>query len=256
MDSATVASNLVRVFLLPPAGLFLLLGIGWLTRQRWPRAGELVTRSALVVFFILCMPIGADLLVAPLEGLTAPLSSAATKGAQAIVVLAAGRLDNAPEYADDDIPDYIALARLRYGARLQRQTGLPLLVSGGNRATSAPFKSKAEDMASALRDDFNTPVKWVEGRSESTADNARLSGAMLKAAGVRRILLVTDAMHMPRAEQVFAQTGLEVIAAPTMFFRITHPDAGSFVPSAEGLRRSHYALYEWIGIVWYRLRGA
>ena len=254
MDFAAIASNLFRAFLLPPAGLFVMLGLGWLMRQRWPRAGNIVTRTSLVVFFILCTPAGADLLVAPLENLTVPLTPAGAKGAQAIVVLAAGRLDNAPEYGDTDIPDYIALARLRYCARLQHQTKLPLLVSGGNRAKSAPFKSKAEDMTQALRNDFLTPVAWVEERSETTAENATRSGAILMAIGISRILLVTDAMHMPRAEKIFAQSGLQVVAAPTMFFRLQHHDLGSFVPSAEGLRRSYYAMYEWLGIVWYRLR--
>ena len=242
------------MFLLPPAGLFVLLLIGYLIRKRWLLAGKVVTRTSLVVFVILCTPAGANLLVAPLENLTAPLVPLAVTGAQAIVVLAAGRVDNAPEYGDADIPDYIALARLRYGAHLQHQTSLPLLVSGGNRAENAPFKSKAEDMARALHDDFLTPVKWVEDRSETTSENAKLSSAILKAAGVSRILLVTDAMHMPRAEKVFKDVGLQVVPAPTMFFRLQHVDLGTFLPSAEGLRRSYYASYEWVGIAWYRLR--
>lgn len=256
MDVAAIAALIFRVFLLPPAGLFVMLCIGWLIRRRRPVTGKIVVRSSLVLFYVLCTPFGANLLVEPLENLTRPLSLAAAKEAQAIVILAAGRLDNAPEYDAADIPDYIALARLRYGARLQHETGLPLLVSGGNRARSAPFKTKADDMAEALRNDFVTPVKWVEGQSETTADNARLSGAILKAAGVHRILLVTDAMHMPRAEKVFVQSGLEVVAAPTMFFRLKQQDVSTFVPSAEGLRRSYYAVYEWIGICWYRLRSA
>ena len=163
---------------------------------------------------------------------------------------------NAPEYAGAHIPDYIALARLRYAARLQHETGLPLLVSGGNLAPFAPRQSKAADMANALTEDFRTPVTWIEGRSETTAQNATYSSAILRAAGVRRILLVTDAMHMARAERAFKRSGLEVVAAPTMFFRLTSHDFNAFVPSAEGLRQSYYALYEWIGIVWYRLREA
>lgn len=254
MDVAALISGWFRVFLLPPAGLFVLLVVGWLMRRRWPRTGKVVARSALLLFFVLCTPVGADLLVAPLENLTIPLTPAAARGAQAIVVLAAGRLDNAPEYADADIPDYIALARLRYGAKLQHETGLPVLVSGGNRAVSAPFKSKAEDMAIAMAEDFLTPVTWVEDRSETTAENATRSGTILRAQGIQRILLVTDAMHMPRAEKVFAQSGLNVMAAPTMFFRLQRHDLSSFIPSAEGLRRSYYAMYEWIGILWYRLR--
>jgi len=107
-----------------------------------------------------------------------------------------------------------------------------------------------------LREDFVTPLRWVEGASENTAENARLSSALLHRDGVKRILLVTDAMHMPRAKMAFARTGLDVVAAPTLFFGFTGFALGDFLPSAEGLRRSHYAIYEWLGLAWYRMQNS
>ena len=56
--------------------------------------------------------------------------------------------------------------------------------------------------------------------------------------GISRILLVTDAMHMPRAKMVFSKAGLDVIAAPTMFFGFESIGPFDFLTSAEGLRRS------------------
>jgi uncharacterized SAM-binding protein YcdF (DUF218 family) len=192
--------------------------------------------------------------VHPLENLTTPLIKTRDTGAQAIVVLAAGRLAHAPEYGGEDIPDYIALARLRYAARLHRETGLPVLVSGGNRSPDGQLASKAIGMAQALRDDFATPVRWLETESNTTAENAAFSAKILKENGVQRILLVTDAMHMPRSVRIFKQSGLEVIAAPTMFFSLGLLTPSHFIPSAEGLRRSYYAIYEWIGMAWYWVR--
>ncbi|MGA8146840.1 MAG: YdcF family protein [Gallionellaceae bacterium] len=206
---------------------------------------------ALVVFYLLCTGIGANLLVRPLENLTAPLASSSDAHAQAIVVLAAGRLEHAVEYGGKDIPDYIALARLRYAAKLQHETGLPILVSGGNVAQDGTGASKADAMASALREDFATPVRWIEGTSANTAENARFSSKILRQNGVHRILLVTDAMHMPRAKMVFSRTGLDVVVAPTMFFGARSNGPFAFLPSAEGFRRSYYAIYEWLGLVWY-----
>ena len=206
---------------------------------------------ALVLMYFLCTEIGSNLLVRPLENMTAPLASSSDTRAQAIVVLAAGRLEHAAEYGGKDIPDYIALARLRYAAKLQHGTGLPILVSGGNVAADGAGTSKAAAMASALREDFVTPVRWIEGASENTAENARFSAGILRQEGVHRILLVTDAMHMPRAKMVFAQAGLDVVAAPTMFFAAQSMGPLDFLPSAEGLRRSYYAIYEWIGLFWY-----
>ena len=254
MSTDLIASGIARTLILPPFSLFLLIGAGWILHSWWPRVGRWVTGTALAVLFFLCTAIGAGLLVRPLESLTTPLASSMDTRAQAILVLAAGRLEQAAEYGGKDIPDYIALARLRYAAKLQHETGLPILASGGDALAHGDRTSKADAMASALREDFVTPVKWIEGSSRNTAENALFSAEILRQHGVSRMLLVTDAMHMPRARMAFAKTGLDVVAAPTMFLGAgsTHPL--DFLPSAEGLRRSHYAIREWAGLFWYWVR--
>jgi uncharacterized SAM-binding protein YcdF (DUF218 family) len=248
-----------RDLILPPANLFLLILIGLLVWRRWPRAGRIVAGAGLAALALLSTNMGASFFVAPLEGMTAPLLAPERAGAQAIVVLAAGRLRGAPEYGGRDIPDYIALARLRYAAHLQRRTGLPVLVSGGIGAKASPEAhahpyAMADAMAAALREDFGVPVRWIEPRSRDTFENAVFSAGMLRREGVRRVLLVTDAMHMPRAREAFQHAGMEVVDAPTMFFGGQARSLAAWVPGAEGMRRSWYALYELIGLAWYRLR--
>jgi uncharacterized SAM-binding protein YcdF (DUF218 family) len=254
MSVNLIATSFARTLVLPPLSLFLLVAMGWMLHRRWPHLGRAVIILALVLSFLLCTEIGASLLVRPLENMTAPLASSHDTHAQAIVVLAAGRLEHAAEYGGKDIPDYIALGRLRYAAKLQHETGLPVLVSGGNVADDGARESKAEAMARALREDFVTPVRWIEGTSENTAENARFSASLLRQYDVHRILLVTDAMHMPRASVAFKRTGLDVVAAPTMFFGTGSIGFLDFLPSAEGLRRSYYAIYEWLGLIWYWAR--
>jgi len=249
-----------RDFILPPANLFLLIALGLLLRYRWPRAGRAIAGGALALLALLSSTAGAHLLVAPLEDMTRPLRAPERAGARAIVVLAAGRIKHAPEYGGRDIPDYIALARLRYAAHVQRRTGLPVLVSGGNGASGAELAAadmaytKADAMAAALREDFGVPVRWIERGSRDTGENARYSSALLRALGIKRILLVTDAMHMPRARHAFEGAGMEVVEAPTMFFSDNPQWFTGLLPSAEGMRRSWYAAYELLGIAWYRLR--
>jgi len=243
-----------RGLILPPANLLLLIVAGLAMRRRWPRAGAILAGSALAALALLSSTGGARLFVAPLEAMTAPLQAPERAQAQAIVVLSSGRLQRAPEYGERDIPDYIALARIRYAAHLQRRTGLPVLVSGGLALEgAAPL---ADGMAEALREDFGVPVKWLEARSGDTGENAAFSAALLRADGVKRILLVTDAMHMPRARRAFERAGLDVVSAPTMFFSHQRQPLASWLPSSEGLRRSSYAIYELIGMAWYRLRAA
>jgi uncharacterized SAM-binding protein YcdF (DUF218 family) len=252
MSLSWIITNLASAVLLPPLNLVLLGAAGLLLRRRWRRAGLAISCSALALLLVFSTGAGSLLLVRPLEGLTPPLTAPRQAGAQAIVVLGGGRLATAPEYGGQDIPSYLTLARLRYAALLQRATGLPLLVTGGQPDGSA--ESEAALMARVLRQDFSVPVQWLEQESDNTAQNAQFSARILRQAGVQRILLVTDALHMPRSQAIFAQQGLQVVPAATIFFSRAPLSPVDFIPDGEGLRRSHYALHEWIGLLWYRLR--
>lgn len=251
MKTSVILAKALSALLLPPLGLILISAFGLMLRRRWPRAGLALGAFALIVLTVLSTPAGALLLVIPLENRTAPLASANGTAAQAIVVLGAGRIRNAPEYGGHDIPAFVPLARLRYAAKLRRETGLPVLVTGG--APDGATESEAVIMARSLRDDFAVPVRWIEDRSDDTVQNAAYSAAILKRDDIGRILLVTDSIHMPRARVMFEQTGLQVIPAPTAYLgrgRLTPLD---FIPGGEGLSRAHYAMHEWLGIAWHWL---
>ena len=254
MSVSAIAITVVQTLILPPLSLFLVYAAGLTLRVWWPRLGSMLCSGAIAILFLLCTNAGAWLFVHPLESLEIPLQSTKDTGAQAIVVLAAGRLENSPEYGGKDIPDYIALARLRYAAKLHRETTLPVLVSGGDGTPDGRIEPLANGMVRVLQDDFATPVKWIEDRSVNTAENSEFSAQILKRAGVHRILLVTDAMHMRRSKMIFSQDGLEVVVAPTMFFSKVKLTLLDFLPGVEGLRRSRYAIYEWLGMAWYCVR--
>lgn len=246
--TSTLLIATLRVFILPPVGLLLLYLLGRLLKISHPRIGRRLCTGALLLLLTISTSAGAWLLLAPLENLETPLISSQNTGAQAIVVLSAGRQENNPEYAGQDIPDYIALARLRYAAKLYRDTGLPILVSGGLGSQSMQVDTLADGLARALEYEFGIPVKWREQASRNTRENAEYSAKILKAAGITHILLVTDAMHMRRAKLAFIQAGMEVTSAPTLFFSRDGLTFFSYLPSPEGLRRSNYAIYEWLGL--------
>lgn len=252
MNAGWVATNAVSALLLPPLDLIIPAALGLLLRRRWPRAGLALGMASLALLLLFSTRAGAYLLLRPLESLSAPLTPAAAAGAQAIVVLGGGRISASPEEGGHDSVNPQTLVRLRYAARLQRTTGLPLLVSGGKPDGAA--ESEAQLMARSLRDDFAVPVRWLEQESDNTAENAAYSKRQLRHDGVTRVLLVTDAMHMPRAQAVFLRAGLEAVPAPTQFLRDERFSALYFMPDGEGLRRSHYALHEWLGLFWYRVR--
>lgn len=250
MSGTWLLTNAFSALLLPPLNLLIPCAIGILMRRRWPRWGPAMALLSLALLAILSTGAGARLLIAPLEAMTPALAAPDATQAQAIVVLGGGRLRNAPEYGGQDIPLATVLARLRYAVRLHRQTGLPMLVTGGSPEGRA--NSEAELMARVLRDDFKVPPRWVESESDNTAQNAQYSAAILREAGVKHILLVTDALHMPRAERVFARAGLSVTAAPTSFRGDDALIVADFIPG-KALDASYRAMHEWIGLLWYRV---
>jgi uncharacterized SAM-binding protein YcdF (DUF218 family) len=241
-------TNLLAAFLLPPGNGLLLVVLGWALWRRRPRLARGLVGGGAALLVVLSLPAVGDALLRTLEG--GPVSAEALRRAHAIVVLGGGRYRAAPEYGGDTVST-MTLARLRYAARLQRETGLPILVTGGR--PDGGGSSEAEAMRAALQRDFGVPVRWVEGNSDDTRQNAQFSVELLKRDGISSALLVTHAWHMPRAVRSFAAAGITVVPAPTAFHRepLTPLD---FVPRPEGLERSRHAMHEWIGKVWYALR--
>ena len=243
-------TNLVAAFLLPPLNFLLLLALGTgLLYTAYARIGRLLLWIAVATMSLFSMPIVGNTLLAWVE---TPYIKPDIHHAQAIVVLGGGIYHDAPEYGEDTVRSY-TLERLRYAALLQRQTGLPLLASGGR-----PEGGEAESVAmwDSLRNDFRVDTRWVELTSLNTGESARNSYAILQPYGITRILLVTHAWHMPRALAAFEKAGFKVIPAGTVFTSRRHWTLLDFLPSAGGLLTSRHALHELVGMLWYRLKGS
>ena len=243
----------IKNLLLPPASLLLALS-GLFLAARGKRSGLRVVAAALSLLLLLSMPLLADYLAAAQQYQPAADGKRLSAGnSQAIVVLGGGMRSFAPEYHGATVNGR-TLERLRYAARLARQTRLPLLVSGGN-VFHGRQPSEAEVMAEALHNDFRVDIRWLESRSRNTAENARYSYAMLAGQGITRIILVTHALHMPRAVQQFEVAGFTVLPAPTLATDVDSPvSLLSLIPSARALAVSAMALHELLGKCWYAIR--
>jgi uncharacterized SAM-binding protein YcdF (DUF218 family) len=109
-------------------------------------------------------------------------------------------------------------------------------------------------MQHVLQSEYGQSAQWIEDASSTTWDNARLSAPLLKQAGVQRIVLVTHAWHLRRAVPLFEAQGLSVIPAGTQFSSTRLDSIFGVLPTPVGLRDSTFALHEWLGILWYKLR--
>lgn len=245
--------------LIMPPGLLLLLLLGGMLLAIWRRAagGVLIVLASAALYALSVGPLAAPLLAAA-EDVPALLpADARLAGVQAIVVLGGGRREYAPEYGGGPTVSSRTLERVRYAAWLQRASGLPLAVSGGVVFGRGP--PEAELMARMLREEFSVPVHWVEAGSRNTEENAAFTAAMLARDGVRRIVLLSAASHLPRAAAMFRDQGLHVVPAPTAWMRGDDAHAQEltaldWLPSMGTLARSRTALHGLLGLAWYRLR--
>ncbi|MCB9654017.1 MAG: YdcF family protein [Deltaproteobacteria bacterium] len=179
----------------------------------------------------------------------------------AIVVLGGGSRKHAPEYRSEDddrahpTVHNRSLARVRYAVRVHRMTGLPVLASGGSFDGQ---RAEADSMAALLTEDFQIdPAQiWIERTSRTTWENAVNSAALLRTHDIDSVLLVTTAIHEPRARAAFEAQGIKALPAPTAFSNhgIEFFSLSAWIPSMSAINETHYAFYEWIGRLWYAIR--
>jgi uncharacterized SAM-binding protein YcdF (DUF218 family) len=71
------------------------------------------------------------------------------------------------------------------------------------------------------------------------------------------LVVVTSAIHMPRAVMLFEKAGVKVIPAPTDFLikRGSVKDRWGWMPSAGNIQMMEAAIHEYVGIVWAKVGG-
>ena len=187
--------------------------------------------------------------------------------ADVIVVLGGGT--EAADYPRSMVEVNSAGDRIFYAAQLYRENKAKfILLSGG----SIPWgdedsQSPAKDMESLLIL-LGVPSEsiWLEAQSRNTYENALFTTKMLREKGVNRIILVTSAMHMPRAVGLYRHQGIEVIPAPTDFTvtesgwqRLFEPSFAvqslQLLPGVGSLSLTTKVMKEYLGILIYTLRG-
>jgi uncharacterized SAM-binding protein YcdF (DUF218 family) len=202
------------------------------------------------------IPVASDRLRMSLEGQFVPQSVGTLPTAEAVVVLGGG-INGAP--GDWPYPDLgRASDRVWHAARIYHAGKAPrVILSGGSLPWLGERPAEADAMGAYLRD-LGVPTEAIlrEGRSRNTRENALYTAEILKAEGIDKILLVTSALHMPRALGAFRAVGVEANPAPTDFEVMPEPGHPiRWLPDAEALSDSTRALKEYLGLWVYRWRG-
>ncbi len=253
-----LASKIAAALVLP-LNLSILLGLVALVMARRRRGGLAAACGflALSILVTASLPAVSDALVFSLEREYPPADPNAAPAAGAIVVLGGSLAAGAPPRRGPELVD--ASDRILHAARLFRAGKAPLVIpSGGRLPWSAAGRSEAAEIADLLIE-WGVPRAAIleEGKARTTSENAVETVRLLRAHGVKRVLLVTSSLHMRRALASFRAEGLEVVPSPCDALVVSRKarEALDWVPRPEALDRTHRALWELLGLVFYRVTG-
>lgn len=235
----------------PPALTACLLALACLVAVlRWRRLGLAIGIAALGWSVVWSVPQLSDWLRHTLEDQHPLVDEEQLPPADAIVVLGGGEGYRWLNRENVD-PEELRSSRLAAGARAWLAGRAPVVIlSGGGGGGN----TEAGKMASAItRLGVPTSVLLVEDESSDTKDNAAFTSRIAERHGIERVLLVTSALHMPRAALLFQRAGLEAIPVPVP--ERAHRDgwADRWLPSRRALWRSGRALKEYLALLEVRL---
>ena len=183
--------------------------------------------------------------------------------ADAIVVLSGGILPRIRPRSTIEVGD--AGDRILYAAELFRRHRAPQVIVSGNVATGdMALRPQSEDMAELL-ETLGVPgsAMVLERKAQNTHDHAVYLCPIFQQRAIRRVLLVTSAIHMRRALGTFQHLcgSIEYHPMPTDF-RATEGIGTPWyrhlvdpLPTSRAFLDFSDAAHEYLGIFYYRLRG-
>ncbi len=251
-----VLEKTVQQFFRPIVWVLLLLAwYAW--RQRGPssRKSAWALYTATVVLFLSALPITGDSLFRFLEGHYTARALREVPPADAIVVLGGSTGQTSfPRLQAEEMYG----SRLLPAARLLRlKKANWIVVSGGSpyRDSLGQTRTDADDMKEILID-IGVPAAAIlsQSLSRTTQEDAKYTARLLKDRGIKKVILVTSAFHMPRAAMMFRKFNVEITSVPAGHEVVGH--SFSFLdlfPTEESLYRTSRGVKEVLGYMYFSL---
>jgi uncharacterized SAM-binding protein YcdF (DUF218 family) len=240
-----------------PSNLFIIIGIVGvaLLPTRYIAAGRrLVVASVILTAAIAFLPLG-KILAEPLEDRFPPWTP--SLGTPAGIIVLGGVIDPEMSTAHRQISLNESAERLTSAVKLARDyPNARIVFSGGNGELIGGYPEGK--FAAEFFESLGVPSSHVvvEDRSRNTFENAVYAKRLVAPKPGERWLLVTSAMHMPRAVGVFHQVGFPIVPYP-----VDYQTTGRlglrrfFVAAAGGIRLTDTAVHEWLGLCIYWISG-
>jgi uncharacterized SAM-binding protein YcdF (DUF218 family) len=256
--------NFIASLLLPP-GLFLLLiviiillnfkrVISYTEQRNKKRCIFWGLIFLLFSVYIFSTHFGELFLVKPLENDYVPLDIKTLSEEKSVIVILGGGIKRGTPRGEEI--GTITLSRLYEGFKLYQRTGYDIVVTGGTPPGMSGI-SEAEMMRDVLVElGVSSQDIIIEDKALTTWLNAVNTTGILDGLGYRRIILVTDAIHMRRSLSSFEKNWeYELISAPADYLLESEVDVLDFLPNRVSLDNNIRAMHEWIGLIWYIFKG-
>jgi uncharacterized SAM-binding protein YcdF (DUF218 family) len=237
--------------LLAPLGMGLLLSVLAIAAAslRWRKAGFVLGSVAVAWAYAWSTPWVSVQARAAIESAHPARLASDVEFAPVAVVLGGGVESPVPPLRlRPDLGN--AADRVWYAAQLYHAGKVQSIVLSGGIDSRIGGLSEAEAMRVFIRD-LGVPdaALFLEMYSVNSRQNAIQVSNLLRKWGIDRMLLVTSALHMPRARRLFEAQGLAVIPAATDHEAVDIAwDVRKLLPDAKALVGSGNAIKEWVGL--------
>ena len=256
-------SKLLPLFFYPLGLISICLIVALVTLRKRPRMATIAISLSLAVLLLSSNAWVSKYMIRSLEWQNIPGTQ--IPNAEAIVVL--GGATKSATWPRPTVDLSEAGDRVIYAAQLYFQKKAPIIIlSGGRIDWRGSGSPESADMATILTS-IGVPAAAIiqEPDSLNTYQNAVNVRKILEARRIKKVLLITSAMHTPRSLKIFKRQGIDVIPTPTDFLvsqgeleELTNtPKAAilNLLPDTNNLNQFTSALKEYIGIFIYSLRG-
>ena len=251
-----VLSKIFLFFLNPGMWLaaLLLLGTGLLW-TRWRRMGRMIlSLCAVLIAIVAVLPVGW-MMLSPLEDRFPVIRKLEVK-IDGIIVLGGAVQQFVTHYRGqpsltggaERLTEFIVMAKKHPKARL---------VFSGGSGNLFNQTLKETDTARLFMTQFGLDTANItfEAESRNTFENAQFTYQAMKPGSDERWVLVTSAIHMPRAMGAFRKAGWDPIAYPVDFVTFGSAQASLGFNMISGLKGLQVGLREWAALVIYRMLG-
>ncbi len=206
--------------------------------------------------YLFCTPAVAFLAVGTLEWRFPPANHL-DNDAQAIVVLS-GSIYPPNEIQQQAILGPSTMFRCLHAYEVYRAgPPRPLILSGGIVDPDRRGPTLAEAMRDFMRK-LGVPDRdlILETSSRTTYENALQSAVILREREIDKVILVTDATHLDRSVRCFRAQDIQAVPSGCRYRAAEFQwSLFSFLPDPTAAQDNQDALHEWLGMLWYWIRG-